>query len=90
MAKLPAVSVEREIWVWARRSSVTAITTWPGADVAVAARSTSTTIAADQAGREHEPADASQAALQQRRPHGAAADALGELAWRAASASVIP
>ncbi len=63
MLKLPAVSVEREIWVWARRSSVTAITTEPGLTWPCAARSTSTTMAATSPAAKTSHPTASQEAL---------------------------
>ena len=84
------MSVEREIWVWARRSSVTAITTWPGLTWPSAARSTSTTIAATTPTANTTQPRPSQAALMsaartlRRRTRSASA------AWRAARASVIP
>ena len=88
--KLPAVSVEREIWFWARRRSETAITTWPGLTWPCVARSTRTTIAPTRPTANTAQPIASRAELstaartERRRTRSPSA------AWRRASSPVIP
>ena len=72
------MSVEREICVWARRSSVTAITTSPGLTWPWAARSTSTTIAATTPTANTSQPRASRAALSERGSDRRVTDTLGE------------
>ena len=84
------MSVEREIWVWARRISETAITTWPGLTWPWAARSTSTTIAATTPAANTSQPSASQPALMSAALTARRRTRSASSAWRSASASVIP